>query len=69
MAVIKAKDVRKLNKTEREKKLKELRLEFAKEKANIKMGSSPASAGKLKEIKRTIARILTIQKEEVRKKK
>lgn len=69
MAVLKAKDIRKMDEKERKEKLKELRLELAKEKGSIRMGSSPASTGKFKEIRRAIARILTIQKEEVKGKK
>ena len=56
MATLKAEEIRKMNKSEREKKLKELKLELIKSKTNAaKTGNS-----KTKEIKKIIARILTI---------
>ena len=63
MATLKAKDIRKLSDKEREKKLSELRLELAKERANISIGASVTSPGKLKDNKRTIARMLSIKRE------
>lgn len=63
MATLKAKDIRKLSDKEREKKLGELRLELAKEKANISIGANVTSPGKLKDTKRIIARMLSIKKE------
>lgn len=63
MATLKAKDIRKLSDKEREKKLSELRLELAKEKANISIGANVTSPGKLKDNKRIIARMLSIKKE------
>jgi large subunit ribosomal protein L29 len=62
MAIIKLKDLRKMDAKELDKKLNELRLEMAKEKANISIGASTISPGKMREIKRTIARIQTIKK-------
>ena len=41
------------------KRLNELRLELAKEKGQIAIGGSPSNPGRIKEIKKTIARILT----------
>ncbi len=66
MATLKSKDIRKLSEKELEKKLDELRLELAKEKANISIGANVTSPGKLKDTKRTIARMLTIRKEKSR---
>ena len=63
MAVLKSRDVRKLGKEELEKRSQELRLEIAKEKANIAIGAPVSSPGKMRDMKRTIARILTIKKE------
>jgi len=55
MASLKLKEIKKMNKEEREKKLKELRIELTKSKANpLKKGS------KIKEIKKIIARILSL---------
>ncbi|MCK4647712.1 50S ribosomal protein L29 [Candidatus Pacearchaeota archaeon] len=57
MATLKAKDIRNMSKGDREKKLKELKMELIKSRSgNSKTGS------KTKEIKRIIARILTLNK-------
>ncbi len=63
MAILKSRDARKLDKAELDKKVRELRLEVAKEKANIAIGAPVSSPGKMGEMKRTIARILTIKRE------
>lgn len=63
---MKAKQIRELRQEEMDKKLSELRLELLKEMGNVKMGRSVKNPGKIKELRRSIARILTI-KREVRK--
>lgn len=63
MAVLKSRDARKMGNDELEKRARELRLEVAKEKANIAIGAPVSSPGKMRDMKRTIARILTIKKE------
>jgi ribosomal protein L29 len=53
---MKYKDIQKMSKNEREKKLKELRLELVKSKVSgAKTGNS-----KIKEIKKIIARLMTL---------
>ena len=52
---MKFKDIQKMNAQEREKKLKELRLELVKSKVN----ASKTGSSKIREIKKIIARILT----------
>ena len=59
MAILRTKEMKKLEAKELDKKLGELRLELAKERGNINIGASVGSPGRLKEIRRTIARILT----------
>ena len=55
MASLKSKELKKMNKEERERKLKELRIELVKSKAN------PSKKGpKIKEIKKIIARMLSL---------
>ena len=63
MAILTLKDIRKLSGKDVDKKLNELELELAKEKANISIGATVTSPGRIKEIKRTIARILTVKRE------
>jgi len=61
MAILKPKEIRKLEEKDIQSKLNELKLELSKEKANIRIGANVTSPGKLREIKRTIARIETIR--------
>jgi len=63
MAILSSKDILKLTPKEREEKLKELKKELMKLRSQIAMGSLPESPGKVRAIKRTIARILTLSKE------
>jgi len=63
MAILKNKDARKLGRSELDKKEAELRSEVARERANIAIGAPVSSPGKMREMKRTIARILTIKSE------
>lgn len=57
---MKPKDIQKMNKEERMKKIEELKLELIKAKAS----ASKAGTSKIKEIKKVIARILTINNQE-----
>lgn len=63
MAILRTTEIRKLDRKDHEKKLKELRLELAKERANISIGASSSSPGRMREIRRAIARVQTITKE------
>lgn len=63
MAILKAKDIRKMDEKEVEKHLKDLYLELSKERANIHVGATVTSPGRLREIRKTIARIKTIERE------
>lgn len=63
MAILRSKDILKLTPKEREEKIKELKKELMKLKSQIAMGSLPESPGKVRAIKRTLARILTLSKE------
>jgi ribosomal protein L29 len=58
MASMKAKELRKMGREERERKLGELRLELIKSKVN----ASKTGSSKKREIKKIIARILTLNK-------
>ena len=63
MSIIKAKEARKMSIGELNQKLNELKLELAKNKAQIIIGGAPENPGKIREIKRSIARVLTIKNE------
>lgn len=64
MAYLKATDVRTMPKPDREAKLKDLRQDLMHERGVAAMGGSPPSPGKIRQLRRQIARILTIQREE-----
>lgn len=55
------KDLRKLSDEDLEKKLKELRLELLKERGNVEMGGNVKNPGRIKIIRRDIARILSLK--------
>ena len=66
MAIVRAKEVREMSDEQVEKQLKDLRNELLKERAITATGGAPENPGRIRELRRTIARILTIQKEEKR---
>ncbi|MDD5417956.1 MAG: 50S ribosomal protein L29 [Candidatus Nanoarchaeia archaeon] len=67
MAVLKIKDIKKMEEKEMEKKLSELRIELMKARTKIASGTAPENPGKVREIRKAIARILT-KRREIRKK-
>jgi large subunit ribosomal protein L29 len=66
MAIVRAKEVREMSDEQIKKQLKDLRNELLKERAITATGGAPENPGRIRELRRTIARILTIQKEEKR---
>ena len=60
---MKTKDLRGLAKEELQVKINELRKELVKQNAQIATGTTPKSPGQVKQIKKTIAKILTILNE------
>jgi len=69
MAALKVKQLREMKVEDLNKKLSELRLELLKEMSNVKMGRPIKNPGKIRELKRSIARMLTIKKEKIGGKK
>lgn len=61
MVILRAKEIRELDEKELDKRLGELRLELAKARAQVEIGGAPPNPGRIREIKRTIARALTIK--------
>lgn len=60
MTILKSKDIQKMNREERMKKIGELKLELIKSKVS----ASKAGTSKIKEIRKTIARILTLNNQD-----
>lgn len=61
---LKTKEIRELSSEERKEKLNELKNELMHEKGDAAMGGSPHSPGKIRQIRTSIARLLTIMREE-----
>lgn len=68
MAILRADEIRKMNPTERQEELDKLKLELIRERAIASAGGAPENPGRIKEIRRTVARIKTIQFDESVKK-
>jgi len=60
---MKIKEIRKLKPEDQGKRLKELKLELLKERGNIEMGGNIKNPGRIKIIRRDIARLLTLKNE------
>ena len=60
MAIIRKKELKSLSKEELEAKKKEILSEMMREKGAARSGTKPENPGKIKEMRRTIARINTI---------
>jgi large subunit ribosomal protein L29 len=66
MAILRAKDIRNMKDADLEKQLKDLRNDLLKQRAITATGGAPESPGRIRELRRTIARILTIRKEKAK---
>jgi len=60
---IKSRDIRTMKRDERVQALDDARKDLMHERGVAAMGGAPANPGKIRALRRTIARILTIQKE------
>jgi large subunit ribosomal protein L29 len=68
MAIVHVKELRKMKREELDKKTADLKKELMRIRTQISQGTAPEKPGRAKQIKKTIARILTIEKEiEVKK--
>jgi len=63
MPLYRTEEIREYSPEERKKKLTELRSELVKLKAMVEAGGAVENPSRIKEIRRTIARILTIENE------
>ena len=63
MAILRTNDIRKMSADERIDEIKKLNDELIRERALTSAGGAPENPGRIGEIKRTIARIMTIQVE------
>ena len=64
MAILYTEEIRDMTPAERQSELEELETDLLNAKAVQAAGGAPENPGRVKELKRTIARIKTIQREE-----
>jgi len=65
LPILRKREIRQLLPEEREKRLAEMRTELVKLRTTVKAGGNIENTGRIKELKRTVARILTIQNEKI----
>ena len=66
MPIIRVKEIREMSPEERRKKLNEFRTELLRLKTMVKAGGTVENPARIKELRRAIARILTIENEQRR---
>ena len=66
---MKPSEIREMSIDEINEKLRELRLELAKEKGVLTMGASTENPMVIRDLRRDIARLLTIKREKLREKR
>ncbi|WP_297519202.1 50S ribosomal protein L29 [Thermococcus sp.] len=66
---MKPSEIREMSIDEIDEKLRELKLELAKEKGVLTMGASTENPMVIRDLRRDIARLLTIKKEKLREKR
>lgn len=64
MPILRMDDIRDMNTEERQERLQEFRTELIKIKTMIRAGGSVENPGRVKALRKTIARILTVMNEE-----
>lgn len=69
MAIITKREFKQMNETQLNEKLVDLKKELMKIKTQISTGTSPENPGKVREVKKTIARIFTVLKSKTFEKK
>jgi large subunit ribosomal protein L29 len=66
MAIIKKKQLKEMSEKDLEEKLKELKLELSKDLASSEVGGTVKNPGRIRETRKTIARIITLKNERKR---
>ena len=67
MPILRVSEIRKMSDEERRRRLSELRAELMRAKTMVKAGGSLDNPSRIRELRRAIARILTVMNEERRK--
>jgi len=66
MSIFRMEEIRRMSEKERKEELESLMKDLLRERGIIATGGSPENPGRVGEIRRTIARIKTVQREEQR---
>jgi large subunit ribosomal protein L29 len=66
MALLRTKEIRAMDVPAREKKLRELRDELMHERGVAAMGGAPPNPGKIRALRKNIARLRTVESEEAK---
>ncbi len=64
MSIFRIEDIRRMSEKERKEELESLMKDLLQERGVIATGGSPDNPGRIGEVRRTIARIKTVQREE-----
>ena len=64
MPFLRLTSIREMNSAEREERLRELKVELSQLRAMIRAGGALEDPSRVKEIRRAIARVMTVQNEE-----
>ncbi len=67
MPIARMDEIRDMSGEERERRLSELRTELVRMRTMVKAGGAVENPSRIRDIRRTIARILTVMNEETRK--
>lgn len=65
MPILRVKEIRDMSPEERKRRLGELKTELVRLKTMIKAGGTVENPARIRELRKTIARILTIEKEQM----
>lgn len=68
MPILRVSEIRKMSNEERERRLMELRTELMRARTIVKAGGALDNPSRIRELRRAIARILTVMNEEKRAK-
>jgi large subunit ribosomal protein L29 len=63
MAILRKKEIRTMSSEDRRKKISELRTELVRLRTMVKAGGSIENPSRIRELRKTIARLLTIENE------
>lgn len=66
MAIFKIEEIRNMSPDELSEELHKLEMELIRERGLVTSGGAPEKPGRIKEIRRTIARIKTVERERVK---